>query len=118
MRTVDDALTYIDAFISRCLEQPEMYAANPVALEEVLTVLDNLAAFLRSDDQFPVLVNRSRYAEFIKSKGYGAESFTCRLPDAIAVERDRAAFEPLCAFWREYLSVRDKPPPFSGAVVK
>ena len=33
--------------------------------------LDDLRAFLRSDDEFPNVVHRSRYSEFMNSKGYG-----------------------------------------------
>jgi len=113
MRTVLDALAYIDTMISYCLERPEMYAANPVSLEGILSELDNLAAFLRSDDDRPILVHRSRYSEFIRSKGFGAMGFTHRHPvDSTVDAHSRAAFQPLCDFWREYLSVRDLPAPF------
>ena len=100
-------LTYIDTMIAHCLEffRPEMYAANPVSLEAILTELDDLAAFLRSDDDRPILVHRSRYSEFIRSKGWGAVQFTIRLPaDPALFEHNRAAFQPLCDFWREKIS--------------
>jgi len=113
MRTIQDALAYIDTMIAYCLEIPEMYAANPVSLEGILMQLDNLAAFIRSDDDQPILVNRSRYSEFIRSKGFGATQFASwHRAEPIAIEHNRAAFQPLCDFWREYLSVRDLPAPF------
>jgi hypothetical protein len=112
MRTVHDALEYIDTMVSYCLERPDMYAANPLDLEGILTLLDNLAAFLRSDDAYPICVHRSRYSEFLKSKGFGAFGFAHQPDDPALVLSDRAAFGPLCEFWREYLSVRDQPSPF------
>ncbi len=113
MRTVQDAITYIDSMISYCLERPEMYAWNPVALEGLLMTLDNLAAFLKSDDDRPILVHRSRYPDFVRSKGYGAVQFIGQNPvDSTVDEHSRAAFQPLCDFWREYLAVRDLAAPF------
>jgi hypothetical protein len=75
--------------------------------------LDDFRAFLRSDDEFPNVVHRSRYSEFLISKGFGAMQFTHRqFSEPIVFEHNRAAFQPLCDFWREYLSVRDLSAPF------
>jgi hypothetical protein len=113
MRTVKEALDYVDTLTLCCLERPEMYAWNPESLEGILSLLDNLAAFLRSNDDRPILVRRSRYTEFIVSKGLGAMGFAHRHPvDSTIDEHSRVAFQPLCDFWREYLSVRDLPAPF------
>ena len=70
MRTTQDALAYIEEMIACCVENPGMYAANPVSLEAILIQLDDLAAFLRSEDTLPTLVHRSRYSEFIEIEGF------------------------------------------------
>jgi len=106
MRTTEDVLNYIETLIGYSLERPEMYAPNPIALENALMVLDDLAAFILSQDGNPSVVYRSAYSGFLMERGFGASRFTSRLPDDADQFSTRDKFKPLCDFWLEYLNFR------------
>ncbi len=109
MRSTQEIVEFIDFYIDNCLERPHMYAASPLAMEDMLYALDLIRQFITNESLIVGEPFPSAYARYLEDKGFGVATFIIRKIQLSHYDgTDESLFAELADFWREYISQRDK----------
>jgi hypothetical protein len=108
MKSTAEVVEYIDEYTRRALERPAMYASSPEALEEALRVLEGLRNYIVVDSRRPD-PSANPYHDFLKSRRFGVALFCSRQRQIDPSLTDAKLFAALVEFWRDYLSVQNRP---------
>lgn len=103
MKTTADVLSYIEDFMANMQDRPDMYAANPEALEGQLSLLDDIRKRLLTPDADEFALHNLGYTAFLKSRSYGVASYCHRQREAGKVRNERQLLLNLADFWKQYM---------------
>ena len=100
MKTPEETVEYIDHWIANSLDRPEMYASSPIALEEMVSLLESLRSFILEQEPSEPWRLPSPYSAYLVAQGYGSGCFTSK--------NESHGFEGLVAFLRQYLITQNR----------
>ena len=93
MRSSTDVIECVARRIHDCLERPQYFAPNAVALEEVLIILDAIEQFVHDEPRLEPALHNARYADFLRTKGFGTNTIALSRVNARSQSEDAAAVE-------------------------
>ena len=99
LKTSAEIVAHLQELRAASLVRPDMYAASPEALEDVLSLIDRLLQFID-----PAVVAGRGYSEFLQARGFGSANFCSRRRPHNLTPDDRELFRELAEFWQEYLN--------------
>jgi hypothetical protein len=67
MKPLSEVLDYLDAYYARMIQRPSMYSASPAAMEDKISFIEDLRAFLLDDPE-----QAERFKDFTVVLGYEA----------------------------------------------
>jgi hypothetical protein len=112
MKSSAEVIECVARRIRDCLERPQHFAPNAVALEEVLIILDAIEQFVRDEPGLAPALHNASYADFLRMNGFGTNTIALSRVDTLSHSEDAAAMEEVVNYWRVYRKVRPALSPY------